>query len=43
MLLIHNVSLLQTPVGNVSLRGVSQGENKKYRNASVLIDGETIV
>ena len=43
MLLIHNISLLQTPVGNVSLRGVSQGENKKYRNASVLIDGETIV
>ena len=43
MLLIHNISLLQTPVGNMSLRGVSQGENKKYRNASVLIDGETIV
>ncbi len=43
MLLIHNISLLQTPVGNMSLRGASQGENKKYRNASVLIDGETIV
>ncbi|MEZ4508859.1 MAG: imidazolonepropionase [Eubacteriales bacterium] len=43
MLLIHNIGLLQTPVGNTSLRGVSQGENSKYRNASVLIDGETIV
>ena len=43
MLLIHNISLLQTPVGNASQRGVSQGENRKYRNASVLIDGETIV
>ncbi len=43
MLLIHNISLLQTPVGNMSLRGVSQGENRKYRDASVLIDGETIV
>ena len=43
MLLIHNISLLQTPVGNASLRGAAQGENRKYRNASVLIDGETIV
>ena len=43
MLLIHNISLLQTPVGNMSLRGVSQGDNRKYRDASVLIDGETIV
>ena len=43
MLLIHNISLLQTPVGNTSLRGIAQGENKKYKNASVLIDGETIV
>ena len=43
MLLIHNIGLLQTPVGNTSLRGVSQGENRKYRSASVLIDGETIV
>ncbi|MDP3448528.1 MAG: imidazolonepropionase [Eubacteriales bacterium] len=42
MLLIHNISLLQTPVGNESLRGEAQGENRKYRNASVLIDGETI-
>ncbi|MEA4914233.1 MAG: imidazolonepropionase [Christensenella sp.] len=43
MLLIHNIGLLQTPVGNESLRGEVQGENWKYRNASVLIDGETIV
>ncbi len=43
MLLIHNIGLLQTPVGSTSLRGTAQGENMKYRNASVLIDGETIV
>ena len=43
MLLIHNITILQTPVGNTSLRGFAQGENKKYRNASVLIDGEIIV
>ena len=43
MLLIHNISLLQTPVGSTSLRGTAQGENRKYRNASVLIDGEAIV
>jgi hypothetical protein len=43
MLLIHNIGLLQTPVGSASLRGNAQGENRKYRNASVLIDGETIV
>ncbi len=43
MLLIHNIGLLQTPVGKTSLRGEAQGENRKYRYASVLIDGETIV
>lgn len=43
MLLIHNISLLQTPVGSVSLRGSMQGENRKYRRASVLIEGETIL
>ena len=42
MLLIHNIALLQTPVGNTSLRGERQGENRKYRNASVLIDGAQI-
>ena len=43
MLLIHNIGLLQTPVGSTSQRGTAQSENKKYRNASVLIDGESIV
>ena len=43
MLLIHNIGLLQTPVGSASLRGKTQGENRKYRNASVLIDGEIVV
>ena len=43
MLLIHNISLLQTPVGSTSLRGEEQGENRKYRRASVLIEGETIL
>lgn len=42
MLLIHNIALLQTPVGKMSLRGGQQGENRKYRNASVLIDGAQI-
>ena len=42
MLLIYNIGLLQTPVGNTSQRGTAQGENKRYRNASVLIEGETI-
>ena len=43
MLLIHNISLLQTPLGNTSQRGEAQGRNRKYHNASVLIDGETII
>lgn len=43
MLLIHNIGLLQTPAGTTSRKGAAQGENRKYRNASVLIDGETIV
>ena len=42
MLLIRNIGLLQTPTGCTSRRGNEQGENKKYRNAAVLIDGETI-
>ncbi len=42
MLLIHNIALLQTPTGSTSLRGEAQGQNRTYRNASVLIDGETI-
>ena len=43
MLLIYNIGLLQTPVGNASQRGAAQGENTRYRNASVLIEGENIV
>ena len=43
MLLIHNIGLLQTPVGTTSQRGAAQGENRKYHNASVLIDGERIL
>lgn len=43
MLLIHNIGLLQTPTGCTSRRGCEQGENRKYRNACVLIDRETIV
>ncbi|MEA4869523.1 MAG: imidazolonepropionase [Christensenella sp.] len=42
MLLITNISLLQTPVGNESLRGAAQGENRNYRNASILIGGGII-
>ena len=42
MLLIRNIGLLQTPVGSTSRRGAAQGENRTYRDASVLIDGETI-
>ena len=43
MLLIRNISLLQTPEGNTSRKGQAQGENRKYRDASVLIDGGTFV
>jgi imidazolonepropionase len=43
MLLIHNIGLLQTPEGNASRRGREQGESRRCRDASVLVDGETIV
>ncbi len=43
MLLIRNISLLQTPQGNTSRKGEEQRENRKYRDASVLIDGEAVV
>ncbi len=43
MLLIHNIGLLQTPRGNTSRKGREQSENRQYRDACVLIDGETIV
>lgn len=42
MLLIQNIGLLQTPLGTTSRKGREQGENRKYRNASVLIDGGVI-
>ncbi len=42
MLLIRNIGLLQTPLGAVSRRGAAQGENAKYRDASVLVDGGRI-
>lgn len=42
MLLIRNIGLLQTPVGSTSRRGAAQGENRRYRNASVLVDGGVI-
>lgn len=43
MLLIKNIGLLQTPEGSTSRKGQSQGENRKYRDASVLIDDGTFV
>ncbi len=42
MLMIRNIGLLQTPVGSASRRGAAQGENRMYRDASVLIDGGII-
>lgn len=36
-LLIHHIGLLQTPTGCGSLRGGAQGENRRLRNAAVLI------
>ncbi|MEN6593363.1 MAG: imidazolonepropionase [Clostridiaceae bacterium] len=42
MLLIKNIGLLQTPLGATSQRGHAQGENRKYKNASVLLDGGVI-
>lgn len=42
MLLIQNIGLLQTPLGTTSRRGREQGENRKYKNASVLLDGGVI-
>ncbi len=42
MLLIKNIGLLQTPLGITSRKGREQGENRKYKNASVLLDGGVI-
>lgn len=43
MLLIYNIGRLQTPVGSKAAGGEMQGKNCVYKNASVLIDGDTIV
>lgn len=42
MLLIKNIGLLQTPIGNVSLKGEAQAQNVKVKNAAILIDGARI-
>jgi imidazolonepropionase len=42
VLLIKNIGLLQTPLGITSRKGREQGENRKYKNASVLLDGGVI-
>jgi len=42
MLLIKNIGLLQTPVGNTPARGAAQGENKKLRDAALLLDDGVI-
>lgn len=42
MLLIKNIGTLQTPVGGFKHAGVKQGENRKLKNAAMLIDGGTI-
>lgn len=38
MLLIHNIGLLQTPVGSFPHGGCAQGENRKIRNAAILAE-----
>jgi len=37
-ILVKNIGLLQTPEGKAPLRGAAQGQNKKLRNAAVLIE-----
>jgi imidazolonepropionase len=37
-ILVKNIGLLQTPEGKLPLRGAAQGQNKKLRNAAVLIE-----
>ena len=36
--LIKNIGTLQTPVGNLPMRGEAQGENKKLNRAAILIE-----
>ena len=38
MLLIKNIGILQTPIGNRSLRGKAQAQNLKLNNAAILIE-----
>lgn len=38
MLLIKNIGLLQTPIGNTSARGEAQAHNVKIKNAAILIE-----
>ena len=37
-LLVKNIGVLQTPVGNFSHKGVQQGENLKLKDAAILIE-----
>ena len=41
-LLIHNIGILQTPVGSAPARGEKQGENLKLKNAAILIENGII-
>ncbi|HWQ59339.1 MAG TPA: imidazolonepropionase [Clostridia bacterium] len=41
-LLIKNIGLLQTPEGRESLCGAAQGQNRKLRNAAVLVENGVI-
>ena len=38
MLLIKNIGLLQTPIGNMSAKGEAQAYNVKLKNAAILIE-----
>ncbi len=38
MLLIKNIGLLQTPIGNTSAKGEAQAHNVKIKNAAILIE-----
>lgn len=42
MLLIKNIGILQTPTGSESARGAKQAENKKLKNAAILIEDGVI-
>jgi len=40
--LIKNIGLLQTPVGNTKHSGAQQGENVKYKDAAILVENGMI-